>query len=128
MRKVLSIIMLSLIVLSAALSVGADIITGLTHEYGYKTIVFSENTSFTAEQQEYIADMLINGENESATPYNILCLFGHNYTVETVTSVTHCVRTSQPRCLKETLEVGVCTRCGHTYSNLITSGYIGCCP
>ena len=61
--------------------------------------------------------------------YGLWCnLFGHDYNVETVYTITHCVNPVPPRCLRQYYQVSTCTRCGYSESVLIGSDYINCCP
>ena len=92
------------------------------------TVFFEETTEFSAEQRERIAYILATKKENNMETYGLWCtLFGHSYTEDTVTTITHCVRESVPRCLQEIFVVGECSRCGDTYSTLNSSGYINCC-
>lgn len=101
----------------------------LIYEYGNKTVIFNETTQFSAEQRVKIAEYLANGaETSDAETYGLTCtLFGHKYVEDYVTTITHCVSDTQPRCLQEDFEIGECSRCGDTYSNRIAYKYITCC-
>lgn len=59
----------------------------------------------------------------------LMCtLFGHKLETGTVSTITHKVRTSSPRCLKETFDYEVCSRCDeYSEYTLIGSQYIVCC-
>ena len=93
-----------------------------------KTIIFDENSVFTIEEQEIIAEMLANPEYEHST-YGLMCnLFGHKNTSETVIAITHCVDTKSPRCLQENFIVTTCSRCGETTTERASYSYITCCP
>ena len=99
-----------------------------TYEYTNITIIFDEATPFSAEQRENIANKLVNGTDDTST-YGLMCtLFGHKYVEDVVTTITHCVSDTQPRCLEEDFEIGECSRCGDTYTNRISYRYITCCP
>lgn len=128
MKKILStllaILMLSLFCISAS---AYDDVSHV-HTEGNKQIIFNEDCQFDEKERQVIIDFLNNEDSGISTSgFNILCLFGHDYKTGTVTTVTHRVRASQPRCLQELFEVGECKRCGNTYSNLIHSSYITCC-
>jgi hypothetical protein len=98
------------------------------YEYDNITVVFDETTPFSLEQRKNIADKIVNGTENTAT-YGLWCtLFGHDYVEDTVMTITHCVNDTQPRCLEEYFDIGECSRCGDTYANRISYGYITCCP
>lgn len=68
----------------------------------------------------------IGSEQQAAK--GILCtLFGHNLDTGVAKTITHKVRATSPRCLEETYEYQVCTRCDFSDSILIGSRYIVCC-
>lgn len=65
--------------------------------------------------------------DDTAT-YGLMCtLFGHKLESSVVSTLTHNVRTSAPRCLKRTYSVEACTRCDYTSQTLLDSTYISCC-
>lgn len=98
-----------------------------TYEYSNMTVIFDETTPFSAEQRVNIADKLVNNIDNTTT-YGLWCtLFGHSYVEDDVTTITHCVSETQPRCLEEHFEIGECSRCGDTYTNRISYRYITCC-
>ena len=66
--------------------------------------------------------------DDGATSYGLTCtLFGHKTESSVVAAVTHKVRSTSPRCLRETFDVETCSRCDYVNSSLITSEYIVCC-
>ena len=99
-----------------------------TYQIDNVTIVFEKSSTLTSEQQEQIAYNLVYG-NQDITTYGLWCnLFGHDYNVETVYTITHTVNPVPPRCLEQVYQVSTCTRCEHSESVLIGSYYINCCP
>lgn len=122
MKKLLAIL-LSVSFILGAMSVtvnAADSFEEPTIEF-----IFDEGTS--AEIQErIIADF--SGEDDGATTYGLTCtLFGHKIETGYTSTVTHKVRTSAPRCLKETFSYEICSRCDYSEYTLVDSGYISCC-
>lgn len=93
-------------------------------------IIFNENTPFTSVQREQIVSYLYGNSVEiKAASFNLICaLFGHDYEYDTVITITHKVRDTQPRCLREIFEIGLCSRCGATTAESLGSVYISCCP
>lgn len=66
--------------------------------------------------------------DEEASAYGLMCtLFGHKLESSIVTTITHKVRSTAPRCLQEKFNVEACTRCDYTNSTLLNSTYISCC-
>ncbi len=65
--------------------------------------------------------------DDTAT-YGLMCtLFGHKLESSVVSTLTHKVAATSPRCLKRTYSVEACTRCDYTSQELIASTYISCC-
>lgn len=102
------------------------------YSIGNIEIFFDELSQFDAETKNIIISHLLSDDsnrdrNGINNPKNIICdIFGHSFTTETVITITHNVRDTQPTCLEETYEVSVCSRCGHVESNLISHKYIYC--
>jgi hypothetical protein len=92
-------------------------------------VEFAANSSLTDEQKLNIAEKLVLGnEYKSIESYGLACtLFGHKYTTENVTTIDHCVSSTQPRCLQSIWEVSICSRCDDTVETLSYQTYIYCC-
>lgn len=129
MKRIVSVALALVMLATLCLSVSANESTDYTYEYGLKTIVFESDTPFTEAECRHIAEHLAYGDDGvSARGFNILCLFGHKYTVGYTTVITHCVNSTAPRCKEEYCEVGTCSRCGDIYTKVLTFQYINCCP
>lgn len=131
MKKILSVFMaLTLCVLSVALITSASekptvVITTDDAEY---TVEF-ENTNLSEEQREAIAHNLVFGKDDTVQTYGLMCtLFGHKTEENKVSVITHKVRTSSPRCKRESYLVTICTRCDYQEQELTSTSYIVCCP
>lgn len=99
----------------------------LTYTFENTSVIFDKSTPFSETSQLNIANFIIFGEKNTQT-YGLTCtLFGHDYVTDYVTTITHNVCESQPKCLRETFEVGECSRCGDTYTELVNSLMISCC-
>lgn len=99
-----------------------------TYQIDNVTVVFETTSTLSTEQQKQVAYNLAYGDTGIET-YGLWCnLFGHDYNVETVYTITHCVNPVPPRCLRQYYQVSTCTRCGYSESVLIGSDYINCCP
>ena len=130
MKKLTILALTIILTMSLFINVSAQEISGITYDYGNITVIFNNDSSLSAEQQEHIANTLINGNNNIST-YNLMCtLFGHNYDqTEGVTTVTHEASDTSPRCYKEYFLVHICSRCQEDGQIERLGGeYIFCCP
>lgn len=88
--------------------------------------IFSAATS-EEFRSKFIADY-INPAADDAAAYGLTCtLFGHKLDSSYVTTVTHKVSSSDPRCLQNRYFCEACTRCDYTNSTLVDTVYISCC-
>ena len=128
MKKIIATVMALTLCLSFCLSTSATNISNI-YTYGDVEVVFSENSSFDADMQQYIANIMVNGDDD-ATAYNLWCnMFGHKETIESVETITHKVYLDAPRCLSQLWEIHACTRCNEVLEQILLSElYIYCCP
>lgn len=90
------------------------------------TIHFHNETS--TETQEKIIAHFKGTETFSIEPKGITCtLLGHNIETGTTTTITHKAKATAPRCLSETFDYEVCSRCDYSEYTLISSRYVYCC-
>ncbi len=91
--------------------------------------IYIENQDISEETKEKIIAYYTNGgEDDSAVTYGLTCtLFGHKLEKSTVTTITHKVRTTSPRCLRQTYAYEACTRCDYDNATLMVKEYIICC-
>ena len=69
-----------------------------------------------------------NHSDNGVTTYGLTCtLFGHKLETSCVTTITHKVSATAPRCLEKVYEYEACTRCDYEASDLLGSSYIFCC-
>lgn len=69
-----------------------------------------------------------NSDDDGAVAYGLTCtLFGHKLESSVITTITHKVNATDPRCLRETYDTEACTRCDYANAVLIGSEYITCC-
>ena len=105
-----------------------------TYQFEYKehgiTIVFEENTTFTNDERQYIANAIVLGgsDTENSTTYAWCWLTGHDLTYESVIEIQHKVSSYAPRCYKTTYRVETCSKCDHLETTKLGSIYIDCCP
>lgn len=129
MKKFIAIIMV-VVSLFSVMSISAF----AAEESEDTTIVTVNETEFifdadTSEdfRNKVIADYFNETEEDVAT-YGLMCtLFGHKLESSVITVITHKVRSTAPRCLRETYDTEACTRCDYTHKELISSKYISCC-
>lgn len=128
MKKLISVLLVTILLTAFCITPVAGDSTTNIYTIDNKTIIFDENSAFTIEEQQIIAELLANPEQEHTT-YGLMCtLLGHKNTTEVVRAITHCVDTKSPRCLKETFNITTCLRCGETSTELVSRKYITCCP
>lgn len=112
MKKVLSIFLACVCLAYCCISVSATDAKETVITVNNVDVIFDSSSSLTPEQQQIIATFLVNGES-NIQPYGLICnLLGHNSSTEIVTSITHCVSSTAPRCLREKWEIVSCSRCG----------------
>lgn len=95
----------------------------------YVEIIINDEVS--AETKAKIERYFATGEpveNDGNTTYGLTCtLFGHKLESRSVTTITHKVRSTSPRCKKQTYYYEACTRCDYEDSTLMSTEYIICC-
>ena len=83
-----------------------------------------------AETKAKIEKYFATGEpaaNNNVT-YGLTCtLFGHKIEGTAISTITHKVRATSPRCKKQTYNYEECTRCDYETSTLMSTEYIACC-
>lgn len=130
MKRFITVCLAIIVAISMTLVSSATTSTGTTIEVDGVSVIFNADSSFSAEEQQLIAEKVVfnNAENETASTYNLMCtLFGHKTTTETITVIEHCVRDSLPRCRKSLQDVTGCTRCDYVTTEVVSSTYIYCC-
>lgn len=92
-----------------------------------QTVFIFENGLSSEMQNRFIADYY-NLDDDGAETYGLTCtLLGHKLESTTAITITHKVRTSAPRCLREYYTHEACSRCDYSNSTLFHSEYISCC-
>ena len=128
MKKIISITLIAVFVLCMGFTSAANETVGNVYEIDNKTIIFDASSSFSVEEQQYIAEMILNPTNQT-TSYGLMCtLFGHKNTSETVIAITHCVSENDPRCMQENFVVTSCSRCDEVTTERVSYSFISCCP
>ena len=107
----------------------------------FQTIAFAENNvdkheNITIEFHDEISNEArerviahFYGEEENVIgARGITCtLFGHKLETGTTSVVTHKVSSTAPRCLRETYDYEICSRCDYSEYTFLYSEYIYCC-
>lgn len=128
MKKIISVLLVAIMMVSACIGVSADEVGGNTYVFDNVTVVFDENSQFSNEKQESIANLLVNPEYGLSTAGLMCTLFGHKNTSETVVTITHRYNVEAPRCLQENFVVTTCSRCDEATVERVSFSYISCCP
>lgn len=128
MKKLIVILMAVVLTICATIGVSADTNVANTYQIGNVTVMFDATSQLSIEQQEAIANLLVNPEYGVAQA-NLICnIFGHKNTSETVITITHKVLAESPRCLQENFIVTTCSRCNESTVERASYFYISCCP
>lgn len=129
MKKIIAIVMVVVSLFSVmsisvyAEDVNEDTITVIVNETEF---TFDADTS--EEYRNKFITHYFNENDEDVATYGLMCtLFGHKLESSIITTITHKVRTTSPRCLRERYDTEACTRCDYTNAILIDTAYIGCC-
>ena len=127
-KRLLLLVMLVTLTIGATLGGSADTIVGNTYQIGNVTVIFDADSQLSAEQQENIAELLVNPEY-GVSQANLICnIFGHKNSMEGVTTITHKVSATSPRCLQELFTITTCSRCNESTVERDAAVYISCCP
>ena len=128
MKKIGLIAIVIVLTFFATIGVSADQTVGNTYQIENITVIFDVNSQLSAEQQENIAQLLVNPDKGVAQA-NLICnIFGHKNTQEGVSTVTHKVSATAPRCLQEVFTITTCSRCNESTVERDAMFYISCCP
>ena len=127
MKKLITVILCAILAIhTAAMTTDSS-----TYEYktseSHVTVAFSEDSSFSEEKKQAIADSLVNGTGV-VTPQSLCWLTGHDYKNESVSLIQHKVYAKSPRCKRSIYSVKTCTKCDYTDETLISEMLIICCP
>ena len=123
--RIIALIMaIALILTSAQIFAFAE--TAEEAEHAEITVIFDSEVS--PEIEERIIAHFHGEELPVAGARGLTCtLFGHDLETGTTTTITHKARTTAPRCLEETYNHEICTRCDYAEYTLLDEAYIYCC-
>lgn len=128
MKRLTIIAMAIFLTICATLGASADDTMGNTYQIGNVTIVFDADSQLSSEKQEMIAQLLVNSEY-GVSQANLICdIFGHKNTQEGVSTITHKVSATSPRCFQEFFTITTCSRCNESTVQRTSFYYITCCP
>lgn len=129
MKRIIAFIMAIVSIFCVmSVSAGAQGVDEGTVTVTVNEIEFVFDADTTEDFREKFIVSYFNGEDDDATTYGLTCtLFGHKIETTSVTTVTHKVLSTSPRCRRDTYSVDNCTRCDYTKSTLKASSYIVCC-
>ena len=128
MKKIIALILVVISIFSVmSISVYAEDTADNTVAVTVNETTFIFDASTSEDFRNKAIANYFNPENDGVT-YGLTCtLFGHKLESSVMTTITHKVRATDPKCLEETYNVEVCTRCDYTNPILISSAYIICC-
>ena len=127
-KRLVLIAMLAALTICATFGASADTNIGNTYHIENITVVFDANSQLSEEQQEMIAQLLVNPEY-SVSQANLICnIFGHKNSTEGVKTITHKAKANSPRCLEELFTITTCSRCNESTVERNAYYYITCCP
>lgn len=128
MKRLTIVAMAIIMMVCSTLGVSAEEMTGNTYQIDNITVVFETDSQFSVEQQEVIAQILVNSEY-GVSRANLICnIFGHKNTQESVTTITHKEKATSPRCFQEIFTITTCSRCDESTVERIGFCYTTCCP
>lgn len=128
MKKIGFIAIVLLLTFFSTIGTSADQTIGNVYQIENITVIFDADSQLTTEQQESVAQLLVNPEY-GVVQANLICdIFGHKTTMEGVTTITHKVKENSPRCLQELFTITTCSRCNESTVERDGFGYITCCP
>ena len=129
MKKILCTLIATILLFSFCTSVSANSATYI-YEIDGTSIIFNENTIFSALEREEIVQLIVTDNYSDSTSYALLCVIsGHDYSEEeVVTTITHRADDEDPRCLREMFLISKCSRCENYKTERISICYISCCP
>lgn len=128
MKRITIVAMVIVITICSTLGISADEMIGNTYQIGNVTVVFDADSKLSNEQQEMIAQRIVNAEY-GVSQANLICnIFGHKNTTEGVSTITHKAKANSPRCLEEFFTITTCSRCNESTVERNGYGYITCCP
>lgn len=128
MKQTVLLIFVLIIITSFTVNTSAVDINNSIITINNTDIIFDVNSTLTNDEMLIIAESIVYGASNVQT-YGLICnIFGHKNTTEYVTTITHCVRNTAPRCLNEKWELLVCSRCDNVEETRIAYSYMNCCP
>ncbi len=128
MRKTIIVLIVVILTICSTIGVSANGVGSNTYQIENVTVIFDDDSKLTQEQKESIAQLLVIPEY-GVSQANLICdIFGHKNTQEGVSTITHKVSATSPRCLEEFFTITVCSRCNEATVERDAAVYISCCP
>jgi len=129
MKRTLLLALIVILIMAFCVHISAQDSVGTVVTIDGVNIFFNVDSSLSEDEKQLIANDIVFGDSTIQT-YGLICnLFGHKTTTEYVTSITHGVRATVPRCLEEHWEIIICSRCDSIIEKTrLSYGYKNCCP
>ena len=93
----------------------------------YVEVVFDDETDLSEAKKTLIINHLL-GLDPGVSPYNLLCIFGHDKTSRAVIVTKHNFYQTDPKCLEQIYEVEFCKRenCDYMVETLLSTMRTSC--
>ena len=129
MKKIIALIMVVVSLFSVmSISVYAEDANENTVTVTVNDVEFIFDADTSEDFRNKAIAHYFNHDNDGAETYGLTCtLFGHKIQSSVVTTITHKVLSTSPRCLQERYNTETCSRCDYTNATLLGSTYIVCC-
>lgn len=128
MKKIGLIAIVIALTFFSIIGVSADQTVDNTYQFENITVIFDVDSQLSVEQQERIAQLLVNPEY-GVSEANLICnIFGHKNSQEGVSTITHKASATAPRCFEEFFTITTCSRCNESTVERDGFRYIFCCP
>lgn len=123
--RIIALIMAIAVILSSA---QVFAFAGNAHDHEEDEIVVVFESEVSPEVKERIIAHFSGEELPAAGTRGITCtLLGHKLETGTTYLITHKARATAPRCLKETVNYEICSRCDYAEYTTLATEYIYCC-
>lgn len=129
MKKIIALVLVVISIFSVmSISAYAEDANENTVSVTVNETVFVFDVDTTEDFRNKFIAHYFNHSDDGVAAYGLTCtLFGHKIQSSVVTTITHKVNSTSPRCLQERYNAETCSRCDYTNATLLSSIYIVCC-
>lgn len=127
MKKIIAIVLVVISIFSV-MSISAYAEDANESTVTVNDTIFMFDADTTEDFRNKFIAHYFSHEDDGVAAYGLTCtLFGHKIESSVVTTITHKVNSTSPRCLQERYNAETCSRCDYTNATLLSSIYIVCC-